>query len=125
MPSAPPWMDIVLYALRQTMEFIYQAFNKNITHGDNIQCVIRTVEVTTALTYSGISKTWTPISFDFPYRIKPSGVFVVNCQLQGPVYTPTYAAQGCDWSYQAGVITINYVSGLADSKTYDITFYAF
>jgi len=119
--DAPDWIDRLLTPLNSFMESIYYALNKQITFQENISALIKEVEFTTKANYSSASpKTdgWEVLKFQHGLKIRPFGLSVAQIYVKSGAYETITAPVFADWSDINGVININYITGLEDSKTY-------
>ena len=117
--SLPTWLDALIYVFNLFLEQVTRAFSRGITFQENIRSQEYEFKVITSSNYT--SGNWTIIRFkwDFPV-INPRGVIILTAVQTGVNYTPLQKAVSCDWLYVNGSIEIRYVSGLDDSKTYQI-----
>lgn len=117
LPDAPDWIANLLTPLNSFMDTVYRGLNKNITLQDNIQGAIRDLEFRTAATYS--SGDFTPITFSYGSGgLRPIGVVLLQIrQGNGAIIKQAVALQWQDFN---GTISIDYISGLANSTQYFI-----
>ena len=117
--NTPEWLPNLLGPLTIFMEAIYSALNKQLTFQENIACNLRQLAVNTSSGYTGGA--FTPIVF--PTNLngrKPIGCLILQItESTGAVITNAVSPSWLDLS---GQIQINYISGLANSKQYNVTF---
>jgi len=113
--SAGAWITKFLYVLNLFAGSVYAALNNGLTLQDNMLAQVNTVSI------SGSSPKTT---INWSYSSKPVGVLLINildASSQAAIITsPTTVA----WSYGAGVITINNITGLTSGKSYTATFWS-
>lgn len=115
-PSQTAWIGSLLYPLNLLLNTIYTNLNNGLTVKQNMVGDIKTLSVSGA----------TPVtSFPWKFSTAPVGVNVINAAQTDGTPTPITSAVSCagSWSYNAGVITINNVTGLNSAHTYNITFH--
>ena len=95
----------------------YNALNKNLTVGDNINQAYETITVTGNSTPANNTT-----SFLNPIQGNPSGVTVINVQIQD-IPTPSYPAAAIQvfWSFDGTSISIGSITGLTTGVIYEIT----
>jgi len=121
--DAPSWIDRLITPLNSFMESVYYALNKNITFNENIASQIKEIEFTTLSTYSTASPKidgFQVIQFPHSLKNKPFGVTIQQITEKSGTYNPITSPVCIDWYDNNGVININYITGLEDSKTYII-----
>jgi hypothetical protein len=116
--EAPPWFkQRFLNTLNLFVFPTYNALNKNLTIGENINQGYTTISLT-----GSVTATDNTASFLNPIEGNPTGVDVVNVQIVG---TPTQeyptAAVQVFWSFDGSSIQIGAVTGLANSVNYELT----
>lgn len=111
----------LLYPLNLFMESSYSLFDKGITFGDNIVSQINTINFTTASTYTA-SNTFTPVTYLINMSKRPEGVMILQTQVAEDINTVTTNPVSIDWSEATDglSISINFVTGLANSTQYNI-----
>lgn len=116
--DAPPWVNPLIDTLNTFMENVYQALNRNITYGDNINSQIKELQYRTTASYPSAQE---PLEFQSTLKTKPIGVQALQVYEKstytappGPVYIP--------WVEQNGQIIISTITGLEADKTYVIRF---
>jgi hypothetical protein len=111
-PTQESWISPLIYALNQLLSTVYSNLNNGITLSQNCLAQVKTLSI------SGSSPT-TSFNWSFSSIQAPVGCVVVQCL---PNVT---SAATCSWSYSAGVISINNVTGLTAGQTYSVTFIVF
>lgn len=114
-PTESGWITTLLYPLNLLLNTIYANLNNGITFQQNILSQIKTISI------SGLAPS-TTFNWSFSNVQAPIGVLVLQClQTDSPVAVITSAVTVA-WSYSAGVISINNMTGLNSSHTYSVTF---
>ena len=116
--EAPNWFkSSFLNTLNLFVFPTYNALNKNLTVGDNINQAYETITVTGNSTPANNTS-----SFLNPIQGNPTGVTVLNVQIQN-IPTPTFptAAIQVFWSFDGTSISIGSITGLSNGVVYEIT----
>lgn len=116
--EAPDWFKKTFLNTLNLFAFpVYNALNKNLTVGENLNFGYATIALTGSST-----PTNNTASFLNPIEGTPTGVDVVNVQITGTA-TQTYptAAVQVFWSFDGSSITIGAITGLADTVNYNLT----
>lgn len=116
--GAPNWFKLAFLNTLNLFVFpVYNALNKNLTMGQNLNEMPVTFQLTGSAT-----PTNNTISFISPIQGDPIGVNVINVQITG-VPTTTYptAAVQCFWSFDGTSIQIGAITGLSNGVNYSIT----
>jgi len=113
-PSQASWIGSLLYPLNLLLNTIYANLNNGLTIGQNMLAQVNTLSI------SGSSPT-TSYLWKFSSGGAPIGVFVINAAATSAT-APILGAVSCQYTYNAGVITITNVTGLTPGNTYNITF---
>jgi hypothetical protein len=111
--AAGAWIVKLLYPLNQFMSSVYAALDHGITFQDNMLGDIKTLSI------KGSNPT---TEFLWSYASAPVGCFVVAAFDTSSNPQTLTSAVTCAWSYNAGVISIDNVTGLDTSRTYNVTF---
>lgn len=111
--DAPPWFMRLLYPLNLFMISVYSALNNQLTFESNMLSQIRSA------TLNGSSPT---AQFTWPYASAPIGVTVISALDISPFPLLIKQAVTCAWSYSAGVVNIENVTGLTNGRNYSVTF---
>lgn len=114
--DAPAWIERLLYWLNLFLEFIVQAFNKNITFDENIQAQIKDFELT-----AGASPSACTAEFMTTLKVKPRGLLLMRVAEQSGNYVVIGSAVSVEWRYESGTIFITSVTGLTSGRIYDFT----
>ena len=114
-------VDKLGFSLNNTIESIVSALNKGISLQDNIQCTVKTLQVTVDST----GKPTTSTSFTMSISQKPIGVVCLNAQ--NTTNSSSYSTSGITvyWTLQNSSIVINNITGLLANNTYQLTLVAF
>jgi hypothetical protein len=120
--NVPNYIGNILAVMNQFMEEIYNSYNKNITLNDNISSQIKTLDIATVSTYS--TGTFTEIKFSSSLKNRMS-ILLIGQVIQEDDPSVKYNYCFPSWVDNNGLITIRYISGLANSKKYKITFLGF
>jgi hypothetical protein len=115
-PDVPSWIDNLLGTLSIFMESVYSALNRDISFTENIACNIRDFVVSTKSNYT--SGGWEALTFPSGLRFKPSGVLIL--QISDTDQSVITSPVSLDWQDLSGTIQIRYISGLANSKKYNV-----
>lgn len=115
----PEWIENLLTPLSNFMESVYNAFNKNITFKENIACNLFTIEFTTSSTYT--TGTFEKLYFNTTLKGSLNGCIVINCQNLTDQYALNTLGISPSFSDLSPRISINYISGLANSTKYKVT----
>jgi hypothetical protein len=120
------WVPILINPLNQSFTDIYNALNSNLTIGDNIVGTKQVVKFKTSATYT--SGSFTNISFIWPGSVKnpPFEIRVGKVEVpsfQSVILTSVTVNR---WIFNAAssTISIQYITGLANSSTYTINIIA-
>jgi hypothetical protein len=122
--DAPSWMDKLLQPLNQVFNQVIQALQSNLTLEDNVVGQIRSVTFNTDASYTATNAFNTLIvPWAFPNKKRPQAVIVGQVSqpsnqavINKPVMVPSWIYDG------VSSIRIPYITGLADSSQYTITF---
>jgi hypothetical protein len=116
--DAPTWFkNNFLNTLNLFVFPTYNALNKNMTVGDNLDQAYETISVT-----GGAAATDNTASFLNPIQGNPNGLSVINVQVTGSptqVY-PTATVQAF-FTFDGTSINIGSIVGLTNGVSYDIT----
>lgn len=120
--NVPDYIGNILSVVNQFMEEIYNSYNKNLTLNDNISSQIKTLDITTDANYT--TGTFTEIKFTSDLKNRMS-ILLIGQVIQQDDPSTKYNYCFPSWLDNNGLITIRYISGLANSKKYKITFLGF
>jgi hypothetical protein len=127
MPGSPAWIDPLISTINLFIQSVNSALDGGLVIPVNIAAQINTMQFITDKKYNPVDQTtWTPISFKSTLTTQPrvlllGQISVISSQTQ-------YIANSVvisDWSANNGSITINFISGLKASTTYEITTLSF
>lgn len=111
--SQAAWINNLLYPLNQLLGVIYSNLNRGLTLSQNMLAMTKVISVVGA----------TPTtSFPWPFSTAPIGVSLISTKQTDGATSVITNAVTCDWSYTAGIISINNVTGLNAAHTYSCTF---
>lgn len=111
--EAGTWISKLLYPLNLFMSSVYAALNHGITFQDNVLAQVKT------LTVKGSSPA---VQFPWPYASAPIGVLIIASSDTSAIPKTITAAVTCAWSYSAGTVSINNITGLDAARQYSLTF---
>lgn len=112
-PEAPPFLSKLFYPLNVFCSTVYSALNNGISFADNILSQVKTISVTGP---SGST------SFSYKYSTRPLGIVLLSITDTSATPAIITAATTLAWTYSAGLITVNNITGLTAGKTYLATF---
>lgn len=113
-----PILDRLLFQLNNFLTTVYDALNKNLTIGDNIVGMYKTLRIV-----AGANPEDNTQKFTHTLKIKPTGVTIVAVTQIGATYTVLTSAVWCNWHLGIdGQINIDAITGLTNTEQYDITF---
>lgn len=114
-PTESNWIGTLLYPLNLLLTTIYSNLNNGLTIAQNLQSQINSATIT------GAAPT-TSFKWNYSQIVSPVGVSLVYiAQTNAPVST-IMSATTVAWSYAAGIVTINNVTGLTRGNVYTCTF---
>lgn len=122
-PNSPEWIEQVFTPLNTFCETTVATLNKGLTFGENVQGQIFSTSFTTSATYT--AGDFTVITFNYSGGGQPKNCVVGQIKKTDglKILTPVMIS---DWYLNLNknpfVVTINYIAGLENSKTYNITF---
>jgi len=117
--DAPDWINGILSVMNQFMEEIYQSYNRNLTIPENVAGQIKTLDVVTTSTYT--SGNFAEIRFSSELKRRMT-ILLIGQVVQSDDPTTKYNYCFPSWEDNNGTIVVRFISGLADSKKYKITF---
>lgn len=122
--QAPGWIELLLTPMNTVFESLYSALNKNLTFSENIASQQKELEFTTASDYVA-NGTFVPLTFQLNMKYRPFSLQI--CQIIDQTtgaYIPIKEPVSCagSWLNLNGVITVSYITGLADSRKYKVVF---
>jgi hypothetical protein len=120
----PEWVDSLLSPLNQFIEEIYSAFNKNLTIPENVKGQIKNLSFRTASNYES-AKTFTEITYLSTIGRKTQVLLLGYVEEIGTPKKKHDAITVSWYDNNDGTISIHYISGLSNSKNYNITVLGF
>jgi hypothetical protein len=117
--DAPEWINGILSVMNQFMEEIYQSYNRNLTIPENVAGQIKTIDIATTNNYT--SGNFAEIRFSSELKRRMT-ILLIGQVVQSDDPTVKYDYCFPSWEDNNGTIVVRYISGLADSKKYKITF---
>lgn len=111
--EAGTWIGKLLYILNLFMGSVYSSLNHGITFQDNVLAQLKT------LTIKGRSPT---VQFPWSYSSAPIGVLILATQDTTSSPQTVTTAVTCAWSYSAGTVSIDNITGLDTARQYSVTF---
>ncbi len=120
----PVWVDSLLSPLNQFIEEVYSAFNKNLTIPENVKGQIKNLTFRTSSSYTS-SKDFTEITY-FNTLGRKTQILLLGYIEEIGTPKKKHDAITISWyDNNDGTVTIHYISGLSNSKNYNITILGF
>ena len=111
-PQAPQWIVNMFYILNQFGNGVFQAFNKNITFQQNIDCQIFSYTFNREATFS-------PIDIQTTIKRNADGVIILSCYNN----TSREAVAGvCSWIPINGGVSITDITNTSSGNQYVVKF---
>jgi len=120
----PEWVDSLLSPLNQFIEEVYSAFNKNLTIPENVKGQIKNLTFRTSSSYTS-SKEFTEITYLNTLGRKTQILLLGYVEEIGTPKKKHDAITISWYDNNDGTVTIHYISGLSNSKNYNITILGF
>jgi hypothetical protein len=120
----PIWVDSLLSPLNQFIEEVYSAFNKNLTIPENVKGQIKNLTFRTSSSYTS-SKEFTEITYLNTLGRKTQILLLGYIEEIGTPKKKHDAITISWYDNNDGTVTIHYISGLSNSKNYNITILGF
>jgi hypothetical protein len=120
----PEWVDSLLSPLNQFIEEVYSAFNKNLTIPENVKGQIKNLSFRTASNYTS-SKEFTEITYLNTLGRKTQILLLGYVEEIGTPKKQHDAITVSWYDNNDGTVTIHYITGLSNSKNYNITVLGF
>lgn len=120
----PVWVDSLLSPLNQFIEEVYSAFNKNLTIPENVKGQIKNLTFRTASNYES-AKEFTEITYLNTLGRKTQILLLGYVEEIGTPKKKHDAITISWYDNNDGTVTIHYISGLSNSKNYNITILGF
>lgn len=121
----PEWVDSLLSPLNQFIEEVYSAFNKNLTIPENVKGQIKNLTFRTSSSYTSASKDFTEITYLNTLGRKTQILLLGYIEEIGTPKKKHDAITISWYDNNDGTVTIHYISGLSNSKNYNITILGF
>lgn len=115
--DVPSWTRKLLSPLNSFFESLYSAFNKDITFNENIRSEYREFIVNTSANYT-ISNEFQVIKFKNNLKEKVDTIIISQIAEDKPNFIPIYKPVTLSWNEYNKEITIHFVAGLEDNKSY-------
>jgi len=120
----PIWVDSLLSPLNQFIEEVYSSFNKNLTIPENVKGQIKNLTFRTSSSYTS-SKDFTEITYLNTLGRKTQILLLGYIEEIGTPKKQHDAITLSWYDNNDGTVTIHYISGLSNSKNYNITILGF
>lgn len=120
----PIWVDSLLSPLNQFIEEVYSAFNKNLTIPENVKGQIKNLTFRTSSNYTS-SKEFTEITYLNTLGRKTQILLLGYVEEIGTPKKKHDAITISWYDNNDGTVSIHYISGLSNSKNYNITILGF
>jgi len=120
----PEWVDSLLSPLNQFIEEVYSAFNKNLTIPENVKGQIKNLTFRTSSNYTS-SKEFTEITYLNTLGRKTQILLLGYVEEIGTPKKKHDAITVSWYDNNDGTVSIHYISGLSNSKNYNITILGF
>jgi hypothetical protein len=120
----PEWVDSLLSPLNQFIEEVYSAFNKNLTIPENVKGQIKNLTFRTSSNYTS-SKEFTEITYLNTLGRKTQILLLGYVEEIGTPKKQHDAITVSWYDNNDGTVTIHYITGLSNSKNYNITVLGF
>lgn len=128
--SVQSWVgQALLYPLNLILNAIYSGMNNGFTFGENMLAAVNSVSIPVAASaYYQSPQNFASagpasvISWQWKFGTRPVGVYLVQISDTSSTPIPIQNAVTIDWSYNAGTVILNNITGLNASKSYSATF---
>lgn len=126
-PTAPNWLAYIFNNLNLFGEQVVNTLNKNLVIGENVQGQKFSVTFTTSPTY--VMGDFTPLVLSYTGGGTPTCLVLGHTLKADNTPVGNFSVSVADWSLninkKPATITINYISGLANSTKYTVNMVAF
>ena len=130
-PTQQSWISPLLYTLNLVFGSLYSALNNGLTIGANSLAQLSTVaisKVNSAYYAAGPTAYATPattqaVTIPWKFKSRVVGCYIVSLVDTSASPRPVILAVSCDWTYTPGTVTINSITGLDATRTYNCTFH--
>jgi len=126
--AAPDWIDGMITPINLFFEQVYNAMNKKLSINDNVNGMVYSGQFSTPSTYSdGANINFNKFSFNYTGSFNPRSILIGNINLNSSYATTQIKPVFVDWTLSTTalsstpIITINYITGLIASSSYNIT----
>lgn len=111
----------MLYPINQVFETVYNTLNRQITFQDNFLSFQKNIQFKTLSTYT--SDDWDPFSFGIPdnFQVKVSGVIILSLSPVDTTLAAGSPATSLIWAENNRYVDINWIAGLADETSYNLS----
>lgn len=124
--DAPDWIELLIGPMNNFMQGVWTALSGNLTVGENIVGQVKSLQFRTGADYGNPAEDnhgFTEFSFKHSLRNrKPTAVILGQLYNSDTVEAPFYDPVTLSWKEANGNVTITYMTGLAISSTYTVTF---
>jgi len=117
----PVWVDSLLSPINQFIEEVYSAFNRNLTIPENVKGQIKTITFRTPSNYTSSSKGFDEITYLNTLGRKTQVLIIGYIEEIGTPKKKHDAITLSWYDNNDGTISIQYITGLDNSKQYNIT----
>jgi hypothetical protein len=114
----PIWINAILDPLNNFIKQVGSGLNKDITFEDNIRSQQYSLTVTTSSLYT--TGDFATIRFTKSFKAKAFALFIAQISEAGSTPSVIKEAVSIQWEQLGDQIYINYISGLDDSKSYNV-----
>ncbi len=128
LPSAPDWVNSLITPINLFFEQVYNAMNRKLTIGDNVNGMVYQGTVSVPSNYNnGVNSNFTKLNFQYTGNTPPKSIVVGQISLVSSTYVPMIHPVSIDWSSSTSasssstLITVNYITGLTAGSQYTIT----
>jgi hypothetical protein len=119
--EAPSWVERLLQPINEILTSYNAALNKGLTFQDNITCTIKSLTVTTSSDYV-IDDDFETIRFTHGLSLRPFMCLIAQIQKKADNYEPILLPVSLSWREENGQIVVEFITGLDNLSTYDVSF---
>ena len=112
--DAPSWIDRLIYPINLFMDSVYRAMSGQITFVDNITAQKYSFQIT-----AGALATDNTMTFSPTLNKRPEFLLATVIE-KNTNYVPIGSAVYLDWNYDGTYINITSITGLTNTKTYEV-----
>lgn len=117
----PVWVDSLLSPINQFIEEVYSAFNKNLTIPENVKGQIKNLTFRTPANYTSGAKGFPEITYLNTLGRKTQILILGYIEEIGNPKKKHDPATISWYDNNDGTVSIQYITGLSNSKEYNIT----